>query len=360
MHDVTRALLTRNRPVDRRMWRSFWDELHSGGLQPGETVALLASLATRGPDPDTLGGLLRSLDERRPATVAQPAGTVNIVGTGGGPRTFNISTASAFVAAAMGVRVVKTGSRAHTGTCGSFDLLEHLGIGLTTSYGQTEAVLERFGIAFPGHFVYPRELTSLARSILPMELRTLGGFLNGIGPFLAAMPVSCQLVGVSDPSLLRSLRGLAAQVTDRRIWLCANELGVDELVGSVDNVIHTYDHTYDPAGTGGGGTGEIRLRAGALVPASGAITELRPADAKAEVVEHFLGVLSGRGTGLATGTVCLNAAALAVASGHGGQWTWTGAVAAAGEALRGGAALDLVHRLRAQPAHRPIDTVSPR
>ncbi|MFI0977453.1 anthranilate phosphoribosyltransferase [Streptomyces sp. NPDC021093] len=340
MHEVPLALLTRDRPVEQRMWRSFWDRLHEGGLQRGETVALLASLSTRMPDPETLGGFLRSLDERRPQPVGRPDGTVNIVGTGGGPSTFNISTAAAFVAAAMGVRVAKTGSRAYTSSCGSYDLLELLGIPLTTSYEQTDATLERYGIAFPGPFVYPRELMLLAKSILPLELRTLGRFINSVGPFLAALPVSYQLIGVADPALLPSLRYVADGTADRRIWLCGNALGIDELVSSVDNVIHVND-----------GSGEQRLRADEPAPTS--IADLRPAGHKDTVVAHFLEVLSGKGGELATRTVCLNAAALAVASGLADDWA--DARAAAEDALISGAALDLVHRLRARPVHSTAD-----
>ncbi|MER5357280.1 anthranilate phosphoribosyltransferase [Streptomyces sp. NPDC002785] len=334
MHEVPLALLTRDRPIDQRMWRSFWDRLHEGGLQRGETVALLASLSTRMPAPDTLSGFLRSLDERRPQPVGRLDGTVNIVGTGGGPSTFNISTAAAFVAAALGVRVVKTGSRSYTSTCGSYDLLELLGIALTTSYEQTDATLERYGIAFPGRFVYPRELMLLAKSILPLDLRTLGRFVNAVGPFLAAMPVSYQLIGVADHALLPNLRYVADRTADRRIWLCSNALGIDELVSSVDNVIHIND-----------GTAGKQLPADA--PGSTSIAGLRPAIRKDTVVEHFLEVLSGKGGELAARTVCLNAAALAVASGL--LDGWADARAAAEDALTSGAALDLVNRLRAQP-----------
>ncbi|MFJ2187104.1 anthranilate phosphoribosyltransferase [Kitasatospora sp. NPDC087861] len=343
MHEVLRALIDRDRSVDQEMWGSFWDQLRDGALRSGETVALLSSLSTRMPDRDTLVGMLRSLDERRPAVAARLDDTANIVGTGGGPATFNISTAAAFVAAALGVRIVKTGSRAYTSTCGSHDLLDRLGIGTTTSYEQTDAVLERFGIAFPGNFVYPREVTLLARSIVPMDLRMIGGFINSVGPFLAAVPVSAQLVGVSDHSLLPTLGHVAATVADRRIWLCSNELGIDELVSSVDNVVLTND-----------GTDGIRLRAEAPGPGPGAIAELRPSGGGADVVDHFLGVLSGDGTGLATRTVCLNAAALAVASGLIDEWPE--AVRAADDVLRSGAARDLVDRLRAQPARRVVAT----
>ncbi|MBD0675719.1 anthranilate phosphoribosyltransferase [Streptomyces sp. CBMA156] len=345
MHKVLRALIRRDRAVDQELWGSFWDQLRDGALRPGESVALLSSLSTRMPDQDTLVAMLRSLDERRPAVTARLDGTANIVGTGGGPATFNISTAAAFLAAAMGVRVVKTGSRAYTSTCGSHDLLDRLGVGRTASYERTEAQLERFGIAFPGNFVYPREVALLARSIVPMDLRMIGGFINSVGPFLAAVPVSAQLVGVSDRSMLPALGQVAATVADRRIWLCSNELGIDELVGSVDNLVLTND-----------GTDAIRLPAEAAgsgprtatATATGTIADLRPAAEGEDVVDHFLGVLSGAGKALATRTVCLNAAALAVASGL--IDGWPEAIQAADDALRGGAARDLVDRLRARPA----------
>ncbi|MFD4658679.1 anthranilate phosphoribosyltransferase [Kitasatospora sp. NPDC058444] len=347
MHEVLRALIARDRTVDQELWGSFWDQLRDGALRSGETVALLSSLSTRMPEGDTLVGMLRSLDERRPAVAAWPAGTANIVGTGGGPATFNISTAAALLAAALGVRVVKTGSRAYTSSCGSHDLLERLGIATTTSYEQTDTLLERFGIAFPGNFVYPREVALLARSIVPMDLRTIGGFVNAVGPFLAAVPVSAQIVGVSDHSLLPTLGRVAATVADRRIWLCSNELGIDELVSSVDNLVLTND-----------GTEGVGLPAEAPGPGRGTIADLRPAAAGADVVGHFLDVLSGDGPALATRTVCLNAAALAVASGL--IDGWPEAIGAADDALRGGAARELVDRLRARPARRVATTARAR
>ena len=150
--------------------------------------------------------LLSSLRERNPQPDPPARPTVNIVGTGGGPSTFNLSTASAFVAAAMGARVIKTGSRAYASRTGSVDLLDRLGIQQTTSYEQTEEMLETFGIACAGPFVYPKELRLLARAILPFGMKTVGRFFNVIGPFLAAIPVSTQITGVSDHSVLPTFR----------------------------------------------------------------------------------------------------------------------------------------------------------
>src|SRR5439155_12551412 len=133
----------------------------------GEALAVLSSLTTQMPDGASVSALLGSLRAGNPQPAAPGRPTVNIVGTGGGPSTFNLSTASAFVAAAMGTRLIKTGSRAYASRTGSIDLLDRLGIRLTTSYEQTEEMLETFGIACAGPFVYPKELRLLARTILP-------------------------------------------------------------------------------------------------------------------------------------------------------------------------------------------------
>ena len=78
----------------------------------------------------------------------------------------------------MGARVIKTGSRAYASRTGSVDLLDRLGIQLTTSYEQTEEMLETYGIACAGPFVYPKELRLLARAILPFGMKTVGPVLQ--------------------------------------------------------------------------------------------------------------------------------------------------------------------------------------
>ncbi|WP_405435166.1 hypothetical protein OG373_40410 [Streptomyces avidinii] len=341
MHDALTGLLEQGAPVGRETWRSWWDQLGDGGLDQAQVVALLASLTSRLPDHETLRHLLDSLAERRPAAQAGTAweGTVNVVGTGGGPRTFNISTASAFVAAAAGVKVVKTGSRAYTSSLGSVDLLERLGIRLTSSRAQTEDTLAAHGIAFAGPFVYPTQLTRLARTVAPHSMKPFGRFLNALGPFLADLPVTAQVTGVSAAAPLDTLRHLAQATTTRRIWLTSNDTGADELLPFATNTIH------------GENSLTRIIRPGELTPADGSFADLRPATDTTTAAAHFLTVLSGNAGRVATRTVCLGAAALVVASGT--RRDWLSAVSLAEEAIRSGAAHDLAQRLAAAPAPAP-------
>src|SRR5205807_2489916 len=135
---------------------------------------------------------------------------------------------SAFVAAAIGTRVIKTGSRAYASRTGSVDLLDRLGIKQTSSYEQTEEMLDTFGIACAGPFIYPRELRLLARQILPFDMKTVGRFFNLIGPFPAAVLVTMQITGVSDHTVVPTFRELVSADASKRYWVCWNDLGADE------------------------------------------------------------------------------------------------------------------------------------
>ncbi|GAA4205261.1 anthranilate phosphoribosyltransferase [Streptosporangium oxazolinicum] len=333
MHDAFAALLA-GRPVDTATWSSFWDELSADTLDPGEPASLMAALSLDAVTPETLTDLVRSLHARRTGPVRPFPGAVNVVGTGGGVSTFNISTAAAFVAAALGAQIVKTGSRAYSSKYGSIDLLVRLGIPLTKSYDETAASLARHGIAFAGYFVYPVELTVLARRIMPLPMRPYGRVLNTLGPFLPALPGTRQLTGLSSPGLLPLARKLAAAVDDREVWLCTNDVGADELISFADNVVHP-----------GAGAPEFQLSRRDLGTADGTLSDLAAVPEPDRVVDYFLDVVSGRAGEVATQTVALNAAALVIAAER--ETEWRPAMASAMAAMRDGAVRDLVDAVRA-------------
>src|ERR1700751_6189965 len=102
------ALVTQRYPISEEVWGDFWERLAGKSLHPGEALAVLASLTTRMPDGTSVSTLLGSLKERNPRPDPPPRRTVNIVGTGGGPSTFNPSPASALVAPGRGGGGVQT------------------------------------------------------------------------------------------------------------------------------------------------------------------------------------------------------------------------------------------------------------
>lgn len=326
MHEAVRTLRAGDRPVTVDVWHSFWDSLNDEASGPS-AVALLDALRARPPDFSSAGALMASLDARRAHPPARDA--VNIVGSGGGPSTFNLSTAAALVAAALGVRVVKSGSRGYTSRHGSIDVLKLLGVPLARSDEEVTAALQRHGIAFAGPFVYPAELALLAKRIFPRDWRELGMFVNRLGPFLAAVPAVSQVTGVSDHGLLPLYEHLAATHVRRRLWLCFNACGVDELVSFQENAIRRDDGT------------EQRLDPSLLGAGPGSLADLRPA---ADAVAQLTALLGGDGPPAARESIALNAACMAVIGGV--EPDWARAFREAGRAIDRGAALALLQRLR--------------
>lgn len=326
--DVLSALQSGTEPVPVEAWRGFWDRLQEQALGRDEANGVVAALVRHPPDRDTVLHLVASLAERRDVLVTAPS-AVNVVGTGGGPATFNVSTCAALLAASMGVPVLKTGFHARSSRHGSYDVLARLGIRLTMTPEEAASDLERNGIAFPGDFVYPQELGLLARAVHPLRMRQLARLVNFVGPLLPSITVHAQLTGVSDVALLPTLRHVVAEL-GRPVWLCANALGADELLSISRNVVIRPDRAepeeVDPAALG--------LRAGTC-------SDLRP---QPDPAAHLQAILAGTAGTVATDTVCLNAATLALASGKAGHWSQ--ALDAAQEALRSGAARDLLSRLR--------------
>ncbi len=330
---VLAALVTQRYPIAEEVWGDFWDRLRARELHPGEALAVVGSLTTRLPDAASVSALLRSLRARNEQPDPPSRTTVNIVGTGGGPSTFNLSTASAFVAAALGARVIKTGSRAYASRTGSVDLLDRLGIPQTTSYAQTEEMLEAYGMACAGAFVYPKELRILARQILPFDMKTMGRFFNVIGPFLGAVPVSTQITGVSDHAVLATFRHLAAEDPSRDFWICANELGCDELLSITPSQVYASrdDRSFvlDPA--------ELGL-------AARPFEDLLPVADLDATVGNFLDLIGGDGPVGAIDSIRLNAAALAINCGVADGWPE--GLEMASETMRAGAPAALIERMR--------------
>jgi anthranilate phosphoribosyltransferase len=327
-------LVAHKYPISEEVWGNFWDRLGARELEQGEALAVVCSLTTLTPDGESVSALLRSLQERNPRPDPPSQPTVNIVGTGGGPSTFNLSTASAFVGASMGARVIKTGSRAYASKTGSVDLLDRLGITLTTSYEQTEEMLETLGMACAGPFVYPKELRLLARNILPFGMKQMGRFFNLVGPFLGAVPVTTQITGTSDHSVVPMFKALASGDSTRRYWLTWNELGVDELLSIVDSQV------YD---TGRGE--EFTLSPTEIGLAGGTFDELKPVDDIDSTVPHFMSLIGGEGPTAAIESIKLNAGALAINAGIAGDWP--DALRMAGDAMAAGEPARLIESMRA-------------
>ena len=151
MSDQVRAALAaivdgRTLSIDEA--RLAMGEVMDGEATPSQLAALLMGLRMRGETVDELAGFAIAMRERV-VRVEAPAGTIDVVGTGGdGSGTFNISTTAALVVAASGVPVAKHGNRAITSKSGSADVLDALGVRIDHDADSAGAALREHGFAF--------------------------------------------------------------------------------------------------------------------------------------------------------------------------------------------------------------------
>src|SRR5690606_36724442 len=163
----------------------------------------------------------------RPVEVADRTHLVDIVGTGGdGSNTFNISTASMFVAAAAGAKVAKQGNRSVSSNSGSADVLEALGAKVGLEPEDVARCIERTGIGFMFAPVHHPAMKAVAPVRAEMGVRTLFVILAPL-PTLSGAPAF--RMGVFHPDLVgipvRVLRELGAE----RALVVGGRDGMDEL-----------------------------------------------------------------------------------------------------------------------------------
>src|SRR3954469_9477088 len=161
-------------------------EIMGGRSSEVQTAAFLVALRAKGETVSELVGLARTMRSLAAAVEADREDLVDTAGTGGGPSTFNVSTAAALVAAAAGCAVAKHGNRSNTSRCGSADLLEALGVEIELTPGAVPRCIEEIGFGF---MFAPRHHQAMAH-VIPVRrelaVRTIFNFLgpltNPAGP----------------------------------------------------------------------------------------------------------------------------------------------------------------------------------
>ncbi len=162
-----------------------------------QIAALLTGLRVKGETADEVAGAAAALRHvMRRVDVPSPETLVDTCGTGGGVvATFNISTAAAFVAAGVGVRVAKHGNRSFTTKCGSADVLEALGVSIELPAERLPGVLADAGIMF----MFAPAMHPAMRYVGPVRRElAIPTVMNIVGPLANPAGVLRQVVGVAD------------------------------------------------------------------------------------------------------------------------------------------------------------------
>jgi anthranilate phosphoribosyltransferase len=201
-------------------------EIMNGEVSETQIAGFLIALRTKGETVDELAGMARTMRALAVQVPTERADLLDTAGTGGGKRTFNVSTTAALIAAGAGCAVAKHGNRSATGSSGSADLLEALGARIDLDPAGIAACIEEAGFGFmfaPAHHQATRFVVPVRREL---AVRTI---FNLLGPLTNPAKARRQLVGVSDPDALEKIAGALAMLGVDRALVVASEDGLDEI-----------------------------------------------------------------------------------------------------------------------------------
>ncbi len=179
-------------------------EIMTGKTSNAQIAAFLTALAMKGETVDELTAFAQVMKSHCRQIHPKVAGRlVDTCGTGGDKqKTFNVSTASAFVTAGAGVSVAKHGNRAVTSSSGSADVLEKLGVNLALDPSSVERVIEEVGTGFMFAPAFHPAMKYVAETRREIGIRTV---FNVLGPLTNPAGASAQVLGVYDGKLVEPL-----------------------------------------------------------------------------------------------------------------------------------------------------------
>jgi len=227
-------------------------------LSADEMTGVMRTIMTGGASPAQVGGFLVGLRMKGESTTEIAAAatvmrelasgvdisglrhTVDIVGTGGDASgTFNVSTASMFVAAAAGCHVAKHGNRSVSSKSGSADALETAGLRLDLTPAQVEQCVREVGVGFmfaPGHHGAMKHAIGPRRE---MGVRTV---FNILGPLTNPAGVPNQVLGVFSDELLEPIAEVLRRLGSRHVMVVHSDDGLDEIsIGDATEVAELRD-----------------------------------------------------------------------------------------------------------------------
>ena len=215
---------------------SVMQKVMSGELTPAQIAALLIALRVKEETVEEIAAaatVMRQLSTK--VQIKDATHLVDTCGTGGdGIQTFNVSTVSAFVAAAAGAKVAKHGGRSVSSTCGSADVLEALGVDVNKTPDEVAASVEEIGIGFmfaPNHHSAMKYAAPVRREL---GVRTI---FNLLGPLTNPASAKRQVMGVFDQTLTTKLAHVLQKLGSEHVLVVHGADGMDEISFTGDTYV---------------------------------------------------------------------------------------------------------------------------
>ncbi|PKO46794.1 MAG: anthranilate phosphoribosyltransferase [Betaproteobacteria bacterium HGW-Betaproteobacteria-22] len=208
--------------------QSLMHQVMAGELSSAQIAALLIALRIKGETVDEIAAaasVMRELSTK--VDILDTSHLLDTCGTGGdGIQTFNVSTVSAFVAAAAGAKVAKHGGRSVSSVCGSADVLEALGVSVNQTPEQVAGCVNEIGLGFmfaPNHHSAMKHAAPVRREL---GVRTL---FNLLGPLTNPANAKRQVMGVFSAALTAKLAHVLKQLGSEHVMVVCGADGMDEI-----------------------------------------------------------------------------------------------------------------------------------
>ena len=262
------AKIVRGEDLTETEMERAMDGIMTGTATPAQIGTFITALRLKGETVDEITGAARAMRAKTPKICVknnlvnidrdeinvEDETILDIVGTGEeGTRTFNVSTATALVAAGAGIKVAKYGHRAVSNLCGSADVLENLGVNLDLTSTDVETCINEIGIGFLYSPLFHGALKHAAGPRNEIGIRSI---FNLLGPVANPAGASAQVLGVYEPNLTNKLAQVLKRLGTKVAFVVCGEGTFDEIsicgptrISQLkDDNIHTYQMTPEEYG----------------------------------------------------------------------------------------------------------------
>lgn len=216
--------------------RDVINEIMNGEATSCQKGGFLTALKLKGETAQEMLGAVKALrDNFTPVKIQNPRNLIDTCGTGGdGGKTFNVSTAVAIIAASGGAKIAKHGNRAVSSRSGSADVLGELKIKTDYTSDESADVIINKGMAFLFAPQYNPAMKNVSAERKELGCRTL---FNLIGPLSNPAPLTGQLMGIYDGTLIESVGQVLKDLGLNRAMVVHGDDGLDEITTTTTTTV---------------------------------------------------------------------------------------------------------------------------
>lgn len=219
--------LMRQENLSRIEAGALLESLLNGEATDGQIAAALIALKLKGETVEELAGFAEGMRARAVRIESHHKQFIDTAGTGSScAKTFNVSTAAAFVIAGAGLPVAKHGNRAASSRCGSADVLTALGVNISVAPEVSETCLNELGICFMFAPMYHSATARVAAIRRELGVQTT---FNLLGPLTNPAGAPRQIIGVSDREKIEPMARALSLLGTERAWVVHGADGLDEI-----------------------------------------------------------------------------------------------------------------------------------